>query len=78
MVNLFDVAQNFNRSGGNQWLMDRYLQAQQPREKHSAQPRTPLPTFASTNLQETVQRSAMLESNSVTVGSSPMKEAMLD
>ena len=80
VINLFDVAKNFNR-GGNQWLMDRYMSGQQRKQpaapaaqhqvpdiQHSA-PRTPPPTYAATE--------AMRES-ALTVGASPQKEAMLD
>lgn len=78
VINLFDVSHNFQKSGGNQWLVDRYLKANQP-EAPSSQPYTPMATMISTNnVNEMMKHSSVKESTTLTLGSSPIKEAMLE
>ena len=46
VVNLFELSRNFNRKG-QQWLMDRYIQQQEPvANVHGTVPQTPAPTVA--------------------------------
>ena len=88
MINLFDVAKNFRRSGGNQWLLDRYMSGQQQRQSKMAATTAPAatgdPAAAATEQPFTppptyVTSEMLRDSAPVTImAASPQKEATLE
>ena len=88
VINLFDVAKNFRRSGGNQWLLDRYMSGQQQRQSKmaatNAAAATGDPAAAATEQPFTppptyVTSEMLRDSAPVTImAASPQKEATLE